>query len=249
MSDHDIPDNNQSKDDSGATSAVDNDKPQSVSAALTGELSPEAKAKLAELDDTLKKYESQKRWSDVIKTIIAKVELIPVAEKVSLLIEAGKMYIERSANQVEAIKCFQRVLEYDAHNIEAITFLKDIYEKRRDWAHLVEIMRTECEMLEPQDQAPRYQEIADLATERVRKPEVCIDLWQKVLQADRENSQALASLAGLYERAREWEKLAEVLEKQSEQISDAKELSALLQKLGGIYGDKLNQDQGAIRSF
>lgn len=215
------------------------------------ELTEEEKTvKLAALDQDLKKFESQKRWSDVIRTIVAKAELVvDVPEKVELLSEAGRMYIERSANLAEAIKCFQRVLEYDQQNVEAITRLKDMYEKRRDWAHLVDLMRLECELLDPQDRAARYVEIADIATERLRKPEVCIELWQKVLESDSENAKAINALSILYERTREWEKLAAVLEKLSRQVTDPKEQSTLWQKLGSIYADKLNQDEGAIVAF
>ena len=54
------------------------------------------------------------------------------------------MYLERSSNQAEAIKCFRRVLDFEPHNREAIEQLKDMYEKRRDWERLVEVMRTEA---------------------------------------------------------------------------------------------------------
>ena len=62
------------------------------------------------------------------------------------------------------------------------------------------------------EQLLRYAEMAELATQRLRKPDVCIELWQNVLEGDPENPNALTNLAQLYERARQWEPLAEVLE-------------------------------------
>jgi hypothetical protein len=56
------------------------------------EMTDDDKAKLAELDEQLGKFEAQKRWSDVIKTIIAKAELVvDPGEKVRLYAEAGAM--------------------------------------------------------------------------------------------------------------------------------------------------------------
>src|SRR5205085_10091798 len=121
-------------------------------------------------------------------------------EKIELFSEAGRMYLERSSNQAEAIKAFQRVLEIDRTNVQAITHLKEMYEKRRDWERLVEVMRAEAELLEPADQALRKVEIAQMATEKLRKPNICIDLWQDVLGSDPDNLEALNSLSGLYER-------------------------------------------------
>ena len=112
------------------------------------ELSAEEKAKLVELDAALAKFLDQKRWSDVIKTTLAKAEIVQEPEqKVALLADAGRMYLERSSNQAEAIKCYRRALDLDPTHTEAIEKLKDMYEKRRDWERLVEVMRIECSLL------------------------------------------------------------------------------------------------------
>ena len=61
------------------------------------ELTDQERARLAELDETIAKFEAQKRWSDVIKTILAKVEIVvSTDDKVALLSSAGSMYLEKS---------------------------------------------------------------------------------------------------------------------------------------------------------
>jgi tetratricopeptide (TPR) repeat protein len=213
------------------------------------ELTDPERARLAELDETIAKFEGQKRWSDVIKTILAKVEIVPSAEdKIALYTQAGALYLEKSSNQAEAIKCFEAVLELDGHNLQAISQLREMYEKRRDWEKLVRVMEREAELLEPSDRGYRYVEMAQLATEKLRKPEICIDLWKKVLDLDPDQTDALSALSGLYERAREWKPLADVLEKQSQRLS-GDELKQLLAKLGMIYADKLTDDRGAVSAF
>ncbi|HMI90215.1 MAG TPA: hypothetical protein VK509_02575, partial [Polyangiales bacterium] len=202
------------------------------------------------LDEALEKFTNQKRWSDVIKTTLEKAELVvEQGEKVALFADAGRLYLERSSNQAEAIKCYRRVLDLDATNTEAIERLKELYEKRRDWERLVEVLRAECALMDVAEQPAKRSELARLATERLRKPAICIELWQDVLAVDGENGEAINALAGLYERAREWAPLAEVLERKSTQVSDKAELVALLQKLGTIYGDQLNDDAGAVAAF
>ena len=216
----------------------------------SGPLTPEQEKKLVELDEAIVKFEQQKRWSDLIKTTLAKAELIrDVGAKVELFSSAGRMYLERSSNQAEAIKCYQRVLDYEPLHPEAIEQLKGMYEKRRDWERLIEVMGRELDLLAPSEHAARRLEMAKLANERVRKPEVCIVLWQGVLDSDPDQPDAIAALAQLYERAREWKLLAAVLERQSEQVTSNAELLPVLQKLGLIYGDKLQDDDGAARAF
>ncbi|MFZ1864320.1 MAG: tetratricopeptide repeat protein [Polyangiales bacterium] len=214
------------------------------------ELTADQVAELEKLDDAITKFEEQKRWSDMIRSILSKAELVPSpAEKVELFRQAGKLYLERSSNQAEAIKCFEQLLEYEPQDVDAIEQLKQMYEKRRDWEKLIRTMQREVELL-PQDQRLlRYHEMADLATQRLRKPAVCIELWQKVLEDDPSNPSALENLAQLYERAREWEPLAEVLETLVAADTDVASMKQQLQKLGMIYADKIGNDEGAIRAF
>ncbi len=214
------------------------------------ELTPAEQKQLADLDEALAKFEAQKRWSDYIRTILQKVEVVrDPALKVDFLTQAGMAYIERSSNQAEAIKAFERVLEIDKTNRAAIGQLQGLYEKRRDWEKLIWVRRLEVELMEPDERPMMMLEIAKLGTERLRKPEVCIDLWQQVLVYDEENPDALTNLAQMYERSRDFAKLATVLEKLTEQISDQNELKNQLQKLGMIYADKVGDDAGAVRAF
>ncbi|MBX3270938.1 MAG: tetratricopeptide repeat protein [Sandaracinaceae bacterium] len=213
-------------------------------------LTEETRAKLAELDEAIEKFTGQKRWSDVIKAVVQKAEIHPdPAAKVELFAEAGRMYLDKSSNQAEAIKCFEQVLEHDAGNVEAIEQLKEMYEKRRDWESLVRVRQRAAQLMDEADRLFEYVEIANMATQRLRKPELCIELWQVVLEEDAENPEALNALAQLYERAREWEPLARVLDKLVAQIEDTEELKAALNKLGMIYADKVGDDRGAVDAF
>ena len=53
--------------------------------------------------------------------------------------------------------------------------------------------------------------MAKLASEKLKKPSVSIELWQKVLADDAEHLEALGELEKLYEREKVWDKLADVL--------------------------------------
>lgn len=214
------------------------------------ELTKADRKKLASLDEAIEKFETQKRWSDMIRSILKKANIVVDADdKVALLRQAASLYLERSSNQAEAIKCFERLLKHAPHDEEAITQLKQIYEKRRDWEKLVRTMQREVELLPEDDRLLHYAEMAELATQRLRKPAICIELWQKVLDEDPDNPNALEHLTQLYERSREWEPLAGVLEKLIQSTTEPAAMKQQLQKLGMIYADKVGDDQGAIRAF
>ena len=206
--------------------------------------------KIAELDEQLEKYEGQKRWSDYIRTMLKKAELqTDEITKSNLYRAAGMLYLDRSSNQAEAIKCFEKVLDIVPDDMASIMQLKEMYEKRRDWESLIEVMRREAMLMDEVDRPMAFVEMAQLGTERLRKPDICIKLWKRVLEVDMHNREALEALANLYERAREWGPLADTLETLAQGETDERALLQSMQKLGMIYADKIGDDSGAVRAF
>ncbi|MGB8332572.1 MAG: hypothetical protein WCE62_20780, partial [Polyangiales bacterium] len=69
------------------------------------ELTATEAAELEKLDDAIAKFEEQKRWSDMIRSILRKADLLQASsQKADLFRQAGMLYLERSSNQAEAIK-------------------------------------------------------------------------------------------------------------------------------------------------
>ena len=222
------------------------DEPAPAEAAPVADL-----AKIAELRAAAEKQETGKRFNEYVKTILALAGLVPEHdEKISLLMKAADLYVSKFANQAEAVKVYEQVAAIDPDNPTATEYLRQMYERRRDWEKLLVLQRRDADRIPSGPQrAAKFVEIAKLATERVKKPDICIELWNEVLISDDANADALAALAGLYERSRDYEKLASVLEKQAEVTFDAPAKIQILNKLGTIYGDRLNNDEGAVAAW
>ena len=208
-------------------------------------------AQIAELRALAVKQEGAKKFNDYVKTILQLAAVIPNdAEKLDLYLRAADIYVTKFPNQTEAVKAYEQVVELDPENAAAVDFLRQAYEKRRDWEKLLLLQRKEANTLpDGPGKTARYLEMARLANERVKKPELNIELWQTVLEADAENPEALGALAGLFERQKDFAALVGILEKQVQVTFDAKEKIALLAKLGAYYGDRLNDDEGAVRAW
>ncbi|NUO50153.1 MAG: tetratricopeptide repeat protein, partial [Polyangiaceae bacterium] len=203
--------------------------------------------RVAEIRAKLEKLQAAKRMTEYVKTLVELADAVDDAdEKVALYLEAADLYTTKFPNAAEAVKCFEAVLNIDENNQLAIEHLRATYEKRRDWEKLIGLMRREAQGLAyGHERSAKFLEIARLATERVKKPEVCIDLWSEVIESDPENAEALGALAGLYERSKEWNKLAEVLERQADVAPE----EGTYKKLGQLYGDRLGDDQKAVEAW
>ncbi|MFO0652556.1 MAG: hypothetical protein U0326_40445 [Polyangiales bacterium] len=207
-------------------------------------------ARVRELDEAAARFEGQKRWQDLIKTLVAKAEImVDVGERVALYERVAGLYVERFANQAEAIKAYEHVIELDHSNAKAIEFLKAGYEKRREWDKLLPLLKREAAAAPDHDQLEHYLSLARFVTEKVKKPESCIEMWEEVINRDPGNHDALAQLGGLYERQKDFAKLGYVLREQAAQTGDSAARIALLVKLGTIAGDKLNDDALAVEAW
>ncbi len=220
-------------------------------AQVVAQTEPVDPAKIAELRALAEKQEATKRFNEYVKTLLQLAAMVPDAtEKISLYVTAADLYVTKFANQAEAVKAYEHVLAIDPDHAQAVDYLRQMYEKRRDWEKLLGLQRREAERLDPGAvRGAKFLEMAKLATERVKKPDICIDLWREVLANDDANVEALSALSQLYDRAKDFEALAHVLERQVEVTSDAPSKIQALARLGTLYGDRLNNDEGAVTAW
>jgi tetratricopeptide (TPR) repeat protein len=183
------------------------------------------------------------RWPDIISLLRKKAAAVESPdEKVALQLRVATLYIEKFQNQAEAIKCFEAILELDPANADATQFLKQMYEKRRDWERLIGVLRQEVSRIsDPVEQGRRWAEVAKLATDKLKKAAVSIELWTRVIEVNESDAEALAELEKLYEREKRWDELAAILQKQVVLTDDAAKRGVLLPKLAIIYTEKLQQ--------
>jgi len=195
-------------------------------------------------------YESKKRWPDLVKVLNEKAERTEgTTEKVAIYLQVANLYLERFSNQAEAIKAFERVLELDPDNQHAIDHLLAVYEKRRDWEKLIRLKEAEIERSSEAERAAKVIDVAKMAAQKVKKPDVCTYWWEKVIQYEPTHEEALAELYKLYERSKEWDKLADICSRQADVASDDKTRADALQRLGLLYTEKVENTAKAIEAW
>ena len=156
------------------------------------------------LDALATQFEHMKRWPDLIGVLQKKAPTLDDAgEQVELYLRIAGLFQEKFSNVAEAIKAYEKVLELDGGNASAIAYLKSNYEKRRDWEKLIGVHQREIERIDdPSERGAKFIEVAKLASEKLKKPSVSIELWQKVLELEPDAPRG-ARRAGEALRARE----------------------------------------------
>ncbi|MGH2898246.1 MAG: tetratricopeptide repeat protein, partial [Solirubrobacteraceae bacterium] len=200
-------------------------------------------------------YEAKKRWPDLVKVLLEKAERVPLEGegegqgKIAIYLQVANLYLERFSNQAEAIKAFERVLELDPDNKQAIDHLLAVYEKRRDWEKLIKLKESEVDRTPEAERGAKVIEVAKMAATKVKKPEICTYWWEKVLVHEPTHEEALSELYKLYERNKEWDKLADVCSRQADAATDDKLRADALQRLGLLYTEKVENTPKAIEAW
>jgi golgin subfamily B member 1 len=195
-------------------------------------------------------YEAKKRWPDLVKVLTEKARHTEGNEgKVAILLQVAQLYLDRFSNQAEAIKAFENVLEIDPYNEMAVSHLLSVYEKRRDWEKLIKLREAEVERTPEDERAAKVIDVARMAATKVKKPEICTYWWEKVIQYEPTHDEALAELYKLYERNKDWEKLADISSRQADAAPDDKTRADALQRLGLLYTEKVENSAKAIQAW
>ena len=207
-------------------------------------------AAIAALVADAAKHQAARRNHDYVKTLVRIAEAyVDTDQRVSYYAQAADTY-QKFSNAAEAAKCFECVLELAPTHELASSFLREFYEKRRDWEKLVELKRTQADVVsDVSARAQAYVDIAQLASERIKKPQLCIELWNAVRALDPSNVLALEALATFLERNRDWAELADVLSQLADCAQDDKERLNIVLKLAQTRGDRLNDDAGAADAW
>lgn len=202
------------------------------------------------LESLSKTFEAMGRWSDLITILGRRAEVAATdADKVALYGRIASLWIDRFANYNQAVRPLEQILELEPGNATALDQLRDIYQKKRSWKPLYDVLRKQVEVHSGKDRLPLLVELAKLAAERLDKPADAIASWQEVLALDPDAPGALDALEKLTERERDWAGLVRVLESRIAATPEGDEQVRLLVKLGEVEGERLGDAEAAAATW
>ncbi len=203
------------------------------------------------LGELATKYESAGRFNDLINVLTERADaLSDPTEKVEAYLRVAQLWIERFANYSQATTPLEKVLQIDSNNREALSQLKDIYEKKRAWKQLYEVLRKEKAVAsDPGVRLANTIEMAKLAADRLQGYAEAIALWKEALELDPRAPGAAEALEKLAEGEKDFDTLVAVLETELAQAGNDETRIRVLQKLALLHGERLGQTEEATQCW
>ena len=192
-------------------------------------------------------YRSTNRYPDLVKVLKASIVTTTEARRrYDLHFEIAVIMEENFSNATEAMKQYEEMLTIAPDDLSVVRKLKELYEQRRDWNNYVDVARRELEFLDGDERFEQLRKLAQLAFENVRDPAIGVGLWKEVREHEPQDAAAFDALMQLYERNKQFEGVAELLEERIEQVGES-EQPALLERLATVYAARIgDMDQAAL---
>lgn len=205
------------------------------------------------LDALEEKYRESQRWNDLIGILNRRAEAAEATGDegrfIDLYRQIAGLWLDKFSNPNQAIQFLEGILERRPADEEAIKQLIDIYKHRKDWRALYGIYRRQLDLLDGDERTERLVEMARIAARRLDEKDEAIELWSDVLEADPDREQAWQALETLYQKTERWDDLADLYERRVERLDDAGEQTNWLRKLGGVYADRIGDEDRAAEAW
>jgi tetratricopeptide (TPR) repeat protein len=114
---------------------------------------------------------------------------------------------QKGGEPQKARAAYHQALDLEPEDRQSLAGLKSLTREAEEWSELVRVLAREASVESGETQLACYREIARLWEEKLNKPLVSVDAWQKVLEFAPEDVEACAALVALCRAGKDWEGL------------------------------------------
>ncbi|MFT3922541.1 MAG: hypothetical protein QM778_08405 [Myxococcales bacterium] len=149
-----------------------------------------------------------------------------------------------------AVSHYRKVLEHDAHHLEAASALERLYLQSEQYEALAGICLAKAKMLSELDEQKQYlYRAAQIHEEVLNQPLLAVDVYKQVLELDGEDLHSLDQLSELYLKLGRWEDLMAAYAKKADIVSSPEDKKAIYSEIGAVYERELNDPARAIDTY
>ncbi len=227
------------------------DEAVTVYQGILGGLDPEHQDSVRALANI---YVEKQDWPSLFATFQKELEVVlGDTARSDVTAKMARVASDHLGDPQRAIELWKEVLELRGEDPEALNALGDLYASLERWAELVELLDREVTVAE--DDETRCRIFADMARifyTRLSKERNAIDSWERVLDLDPTNAEALLGLADIYRNAGQHHELVDTLNRVVDvgaaTLDDAV-LETVYMQLGDLYEHQLQQPPDAVDAY
>jgi tetratricopeptide (TPR) repeat protein len=163
---------------------------------------------------------------------------------------AIKLTTEHIRDGRAAARLHRQLLAVDPGDLTTAALLERYYEEHHDRSGLIEVLKMRLQHARDQDESVELmKKIARASEEGARDVETATAHYQKVLELQPENREALDALGRIYESTEQWAEFLDVTRRLVKVTSDRNVKALLYFKCGSVMEAKFGREHDAIRYY
>lgn len=199
------------------------------------------------LADTLVKCDKFAEAIEIYENILPKLDDTDELKELNFII--GDMYQNRLKEHSHAISSFETVLAHDPNDLQAMERLGELYMHLKLAEEALEILKKLLEHNLPREKEIRCNlMIGEIELEQQNNEDGALEYFENALALDPNNRELLDTLASIFEKRDEWDRLVQMYDNNIEvQLQKNTENALeLLIGLASIYSEKIGDTEKAF---
>jgi tetratricopeptide (TPR) repeat protein len=193
-------------------------------------------------------------WAELVADVsVVAREIEDRAIAATYWVRLGRWYLEKLHHFDYALASYREALKREPAMLAAHTGVAEVLRKQQRWAELADQLATHlAHETDSSALVDLYLSLGDLQETQLASTSRAVEAYQKAVDLDDRNQDALAAVERLYRRDERWGKLALVLERRAELFEEAgagSRASALRHELATLRAEELGDLEGAIAKY
>jgi tetratricopeptide (TPR) repeat protein len=172
------------------------------------------------------------------------------AEKVELGFKIARLCEEVLDQPERAVAVYRRILESQSRNRNALDNLERLFIRLERWHDLAEVYAAKADLTTDPSEGKRLLFVVGQIYEReLADRERAIETYQRILELDPNERDALAALDHIYQEIERWYDLVAILEREADQAAGHAEVVSFRFRSGEIWRTKLKDAARAVEAY
>ncbi len=191
-------------------------------------------------------------WLSVQEVLVRRLDLAESnAGRIEILLELAQLSVDERDSIDEAIGYLYQILDVDNSHFETYDRLENILVKAERFHDLVELHERRAEVYgalgNSVEEVACLARAADVWEGPLENPDAAGEILEKILKRDPDSVPALTRLAKIYERASDWERCSEVLQRAVALGPTGRDAADLYFRLGEVERQQSGDNEQALR--
>lgn len=203
------------------------------------------------IDKLIQIYQYTEQWDDFGKILIHKADQLDEGtEQKPLLFQASTVYREFVEMPEAAVEANKKILEIDPVDLDAIQNLEHLYTQLTRWNDLLDIFNVRLDLAEDDNSRKELLfVIGAIQQQELEQPHDAIRTYNRILEIDPQEVNALIKLEELDEQTEQWDELLGVLQRQIELSTEPDARNNLSYRFGEVLEKHHDDTPGAIDAY